>query len=84
MEGGGRRDQEIFSRSLGSVQLDRHPEEEPRVTAEGLPKCPALLDLLLANASCVWSLSSSLPSSRRSSQFSEYFLAHGRCSINVR
>lgn len=35
MEGGGRRDQEIFSRSLGSVQLDRHPEEEPRVTAEG-------------------------------------------------
>lgn len=56
MEGGGRRDQEIFSRSLGSVQLDRHPEEKPRVTAEGLPKCPALLDLLLANASCVWSL----------------------------
>lgn len=47
MEGGGRRDQEIFSRSLGSVQLDRHPEEKPRVTAEGLPKCPALLDLLL-------------------------------------
>lgn len=36
MGGAGRRDQEIFSCSFGSVQLDRHPEEEPGVTAEGV------------------------------------------------
>ena len=32
--------------------------EELRVTVEGLPRCQALLEPLLAKVSCVWSFSS--------------------------
>lgn len=40
-EGEGWRGQEIFPHAFGPVQLDRHPEEGPRVTAERAAQMPS-------------------------------------------